>query len=80
MWQHGRQKEFTSRHLGKDDKRVWESLELDGRSLRRVTEDVLQKCGMGFGSAFNIVSEIQELTNQVLTALPLRCICIPFSK
>lgn len=50
--------------LEEDDKQVWNSLRLDGKSLLLVTADMLEKRGMGFGAALGIVFEIQNLLGQ----------------
>jgi hypothetical protein len=40
---------------------------MDGKSLSLVTADMLEKRGMGFGTALGVVSEIQKLLDEVQT-------------
>jgi hypothetical protein len=56
--------------MGKADKKVWESIGVDGESLRGVTQEMLEKRGMGFSPAFKVVSEIHKLIGQPPIAVP----------
>lgn len=56
--------------IGEANKKVWESLRVDGETLGRVTQEALEKRGMEFGPALKVVSEIRELLGQPLVAVP----------
>ncbi len=59
--------------ISDDDKQLLKSLELDGETLRGVTQDLLEKRGMGFGPALRVVSNIQKLLGVPSSTFAICC-------
>jgi hypothetical protein len=47
--------------LDDNNKRVWESLQATGKSLKGISQEMLEKHGMPYGPAFEVVSQIHKL-------------------
>lgn len=60
----------TVQSLDENNKQEWESLQASGKSLRGITQETLEKRGMAYGPAFDVVLEIKKLLGQRESAAP----------